>query len=91
MICNHSLIGDLGDEVIDSPGIKLPLVAIVTSGNGILVDSSNYEEIANVPRCRHWLGGHISPGLAGWLIRPSRILGNGILLLLSWKRAREGV
>ena len=90
-ICDHSLIGDLGDETVDSSGIRLPLVAIVAPGDGILGDSSNYEEIANVPRCIHWPRGHISPGLAGWLIRHSGILGNGILLLLNWKRARGGI
>ena len=50
MICDHSLIGDLGDETVDSSGIRLPLVAIVATGDGILGDSSNYEEIANVPQ-----------------------------------------
>ena len=43
------------------------------------------------PRCRHWPRSRISPGLAGVCWPPSGILGNGILLLLSWKRARGGV
>jgi hypothetical protein len=50
MICDHSLIVYPGDETIDSSGIRLPLVAIVAPGDGILGDSSNYEEIANVPQ-----------------------------------------
>jgi hypothetical protein len=50
MICDHSLIGDLGDETVDSSGIRLPLVAIVAPGDGILGDTSNYKEIANVPQ-----------------------------------------
>jgi hypothetical protein len=44
------LIGDLGDETVNSAGRKLPLVAIVTLGGGVLGDSSNYDEIANVPQ-----------------------------------------
>ncbi len=43
------------------------------------------------PRCRHWPRSRISPGLVGVCWPPSGILGNGILLLLSWKRARGGV
>ncbi len=43
------------------------------------------------PRCRHWPRGRILPGLAGLCWPPSGILGNGILPLLSWKRARGGV
>jgi hypothetical protein len=50
MICDHSLIVDLCDETIDSSGIWLPLVAIVAPGNGVLGDSSNHEEIANIPQ-----------------------------------------
>ncbi len=42
-------------------------------------------------RCRHWPRSRISPGLAGVCWPLSGILGNGMLLLLSWKRARGGV
>ncbi len=50
LIGNLSLIGDLGDETVDSAGRKLPLVAIVTLGSRVLGDSSNYDEITNVPQ-----------------------------------------
>ncbi len=66
MICDHSLIGDLGDETVDCSGIRLPLVAIVAPGDGILGDSSNYEEITSVPQV-HTLaeGSYLS-----WFSRP---------------------
>ena len=50
LIGDLSLIGDLGDETVDSTGRKLPLVTIVTLGGGVLGDSSNYDEITNVPQ-----------------------------------------
>ncbi len=50
LIGNLSLIGDLGDETVDSAGRKLPLVAIVMLGGEVLGDSSNHDEITNVPQ-----------------------------------------
>jgi hypothetical protein len=49
LIGDLNLIGDLGDETVNSAGRKLPLVAIVTLGGGVLGDSSNYDEITNIP------------------------------------------
>ncbi len=48
LIVNLSLIGDLVDETVNSAGRKLPLVAIITIGGGVLGDSSNYDEITNI-------------------------------------------
>ena len=48
--CDSALLRDLDNEVIHSSWITLPLVAIFTPGDGILGDSSNYKEIADVPQ-----------------------------------------
>jgi hypothetical protein len=61
-----ALIDELGDELVDSPGRELPLVAIVPFGGGVLGYSSNYAEIANVPQVHAQAeGAYFSWGAAG--------------------------
>jgi hypothetical protein len=67
LIGDLSLIDDLGDETVDSSGRKLPLVAIVALGGGVLADSLNYDEITNVPQVYTLAEGSFFSGFC-WLV-----------------------